>query len=389
MHRSRRLSAVCSGIELTHEPTSWLCGRIESLETERGPVLELWEGHSGDEEIWFRGGSGGAATALATFCLEQEGMYGALHVAMDPEKPYLNQTVMSRGREELVERTGSRYAPAAVCAELGAIETAPQPCVMIAKPCDIAAARKACRIRPTLERNLGLTIAVFCGGTPSTKGTLEVLRQLGVEPEEVGGMRYRGHGWPGMTGVNLKTSADGQRVEMTYQQAWDTILTKHKPFRCHICPDGTGEFADIACGDPWYRAIEDGERGSSLIVVRTERGREVLRRAMDAGYIVAEQREPTVLPKSQNGLLMRRRHVLPKLAALWLMMLPRPRFSGIPLWRSWWRLPVKRRWVSFQRALRQAVSFRRRGPLQLEEGEPVSRPTEEPLQVAPSSGAQS
>ncbi len=298
-------------------------------------------------------------------------MHGVLHVGMDPDKPYLNQTVMSRSREELTGRTGSRYAPAAVCAELGAIESAASPCVLIAKPCDIAAAQKARRIRPALDRNLGLTISIFCGGTPSTRGTLELLKHLAVEPEDIGDLRYRGHGWPGMTGVNLKTSDDGQRVEMTYNKAWDTILTRHKPFRCHICPDGTGEFADIACGDPWYRPIEPGEKGETLIVVRTERGRELLRRAMAAGDISAQPRSASVLPGSQNGLLMRRRHASPKILALWLFMLPYPRFRGMSLFRSWWNLPFQRNWVSFYRALREALSFRRRGGLSMQGGEAV------------------
>lgn len=357
--------AVCSGADLTHNHATWPVDVIESLKAEWGPVLELWEGHATDEAIWFKGGSGGAATALAAFCLEQEGMHGALHVAMDPDAPHLNQTVMSRSRDELTNRTGSRYSPAAVCAELGAIESATSPCILLGKPCDIAAAQKARRIRPALDRNLGLTISIFCGGTPSTRGTQELLKQLGVDPVNVRDLRYRGHGWPGMTGVNLKTSNDGQRLEMTYHRAWDTILTKYKPFRCHVCPDGTGEFADIACGDPWYRPIEPGEKGETLIVVRTERGRAILHRAMEAGYIKAEPRTSSVLPQSQNGLLMRRRHVSPKLLALWLMLLPYPRFRGMSLFRSWLKLPLKRKWDSFQRAAREAFHFRRRGPITL------------------------
>ncbi|MCX7396095.1 MAG: Coenzyme F420 hydrogenase/dehydrogenase, beta subunit C-terminal domain [Planctomycetales bacterium] len=357
--------SVCSGVDLTHDQATWPAEAIESLKAEWGPVLELWEGHATDEAIWFKGGSGGAATALAAFCLEQEGMHGALHVAMDPAQPHLNQTVMSHSREELTSRTGSRYAPAAVCAELGEIESAPSPCVLVAKPCDIAAARKAAEIRPDLKRNLGLTISIFCGGTPSTRGTLELLKELNVSPENVGDLRYRGHGWPGMTGVNLKTSNNGERVEMTYQRAWDTILTKHKPFRCHICPDGTGEFADIACGDPWYRPIEPGEKGETLIVVRTERGRELLRRAMAAGYIAAVPRSPEVLPKSQIGLMHRRRGVLPKIHALRLFLLPYPTFHGFSLWRSWRRLPLSRQFISYYRAIRHASSFFRRGVLKL------------------------
>ena len=363
--------SVCSGIRLEHKPRAFSSEIQEVLRTEWGPVLEVWEGHAVDEEIRFKSGSGGVTTALALYALECEGMHGVLHVGMDPETPYLNRTVMSHTRTELVTRTGSRYAPAAVCGELDLIENAPAACVLIGKPCDIAAARMAAEIRPEFKNRLGLTISIFCGGTPSTKGTLEMLRVLGVKPEEADDVRYRGHGWPGMSGASVKGAVKVGRREMTYKQAWDTILTKHKPFRCHICPDGTGEFADISCGDPWYRPIEEGEPGSTLILVRTQHGKDILQRAIEAGYVVAEPRSSDVLPRSQNGLMMRRRSVLPKVVSLWLMFLPYPHFRGFSLWRGWLRFSMVSKFVSFYRAFRWMLGLRRQGPLRLQGGESI------------------
>ena len=370
--------SCCSGAHLTHE-RQWSRTRVMGeLAEEWGHALGVWEGHASDPEIRFRGGSGGVATALGLYCVEREGMHGVLHVGMDPERPHLNRTVFSRTREELVACTGSRYSPAAVCGALAEIENAPAPCAMIAKPCEIAAADMARAIRPGLDQNLGLTVSIFCGGTPSTSGTLALLGKLGTEPDQIRSLRYRGCGWPGMTGVELKAGGP-DRLEMTYQEAWDTILTKHKPLRCQLCPDGTGEFADIACGDPWYRPIECGEKGTTLIVVRTERGRRILHEAIQAGYVQAEARRADVLPRSQKGLLNRRRHVWPKLAAFRLLRVPTPRFSGFSLWRGWLRLRPKRRLISLYRALRRAAGLRRRGPQQYTDEQiksalPVHRP---------------
>jgi len=353
--------AVCSGINVSHDNRSFSADVIAECSQEWGPILELWEGHAGDCEVRFKGGSGGVATALGLYCVEQDGMHGVLHAHMDSESPHLSCAAFSRTREELVVGTGSRYAPVAVCGHLRAIESAPGPCALIGKPCDIVSAHKAGALRPSLARNLGLTVSVFCGGTPAIRGTFELLKELGARPSQIRSLRYRGWGWPGMTGVDLKTKK-GNRLEMTYHKAWDTILTKHKPLRCLICPDGTGEFADIACGDPWYRPVRKGEHGSTLVIVRTHRGREILRRAMQAGYIVAERRTAAVLARSQHGLLNRRRHVWPKLSMLHLLGIPAPRFRGFSLWRSWRRLRAKRMFVSLYRALRMSVSLRRRGP---------------------------
>jgi coenzyme F420 hydrogenase subunit beta len=362
--------SVCSGLTLQHDE-SLISAEIQSdLRKEWGPVLELWEGHAVDEEIWFKGGSGGVATALGVFAIEQLNYAGVLHVGMDPNVPYLNDVVLSTERSSLVHRAGSRYAPAAVCGSLGEIEKAERPCVLIGKPCDIASANMASRIRPKLNEKIGFTIAIFCGGTPSTRGTLELLKVLGVNKEEVESLRYRGHGWPGMTGVNLKSSPDGTRVEMTYSKAWDTILTRYKPFRCQICPDGTGEFADIACGDPWYREIEEGERGSTLIVVRTERGRTILREAIERGYIAAKRCSNNILPKSQLGLLNRRRSVFPKLMGLAITRVTSPTFSGFYLFFGWRKHKLGMQFSSLFRGLRWAFGLKRKGCLALDrEGE--------------------
>ena len=358
----RECMTVCSGLHLEHDRRAWPANALAELAESWGPVLELWEGYAADEEIRFKGSSGGVATALGAYCLERKGMYGVLHAAMDTKQPHLSQAVLSRTRAELTERAGSRYAPVSVCAELGLVKQSPSPVVLLAKPCEIAAARKASATRADLAGNLGLAVGIFCGGTPSTRGTLEVLRRLGTAPDQIASLRYRGCGWPGNMLVNLRTGGTGP-LELTYRETWDTVLTRHRPLRCLICPDGTGEFADIACGDPWYRPIQDGENGTTLIVVRTQAGRELLHEAVREGYIVAERRSADVLVRSQQGLLNRRRHVWPKLAALRLIGLPSPRLCGFSLWRGWLRLPTRRKFASLYRALRKAIGLRRRGPV--------------------------
>src|SRR5690606_25501257 len=127
-----------------------------------GPVIEVWEGSAADEALRFSGSSGGAASALAAYAMEQEGFAATLHIAAREDVPYLNETVLSRSRQELLARTGSRYAPASPCDGLNLIEESQAPCVFIGKPCDVAATAKARAIRSRLDEKLGLSIAMFC-----------------------------------------------------------------------------------------------------------------------------------------------------------------------------------------------------------------------------------
>jgi len=323
---------VCPGIDLTQQPFN--SETIPPLRQAWGPVLEIWEGYAADPEICFEGSSGGAATALALFCIEKENFAGVLHIGAKPEYPLRNVPVFSRTREELLRHTGSRYCPAAPCERLNWIQESTAPCVFIGKPCDVVALRKSEAVNAKLNNKVGLAISIFCAGTPATQATHNLLKALGVKPEEVEELRYRGCGWPGAAAVKIK--GDGRQIRrMTYEQAWGDILSKHTQFRCRLCPDSTGELADISCGDPWYRKPESGEPGMSLVLVRTEKGRKVVEEAMTAGYVQLQRADPSALPLSQKSLELRRRHLWGRLLAMRLFLIPVPKYRGFHLFSNW------------------------------------------------------
>lgn len=327
---------VCPGLHLQHTFDRRDPELIRELTEAWGPVYEVWEGHAADPETRFAGSSGGAASALTLFCIERLGFHGVLHIAARPDVPYLNHTVLSTTRIEILERTGSRYAPASPCDGLQMIEDAPGPCVFIGKPCDVAAVQKARRLRPQLDRNIGLTIAFFCAGTPTTRATLALLARLGVnDPATVRSLRYRGHGWPGRCVVTFIDGA-GRRTErsLSYEESWG-LLAHDKQWRCHICPDHTGEFADIAVGDAWHRVPQPADAGRSLVLARTPHGREVLTAARAAGTLHLEQAAPAVLWAARPGQLQARGALWGRLLALRLLRIPVPQYAGLPLFRLW------------------------------------------------------
>jgi coenzyme F420 hydrogenase subunit beta len=342
--RSAEALAACPGPRLEHRFDPNQPGLIKELTAGWGPILEVWEGHAADPEIRFAGSSGGAASALAVYGFERGGMHGVLHIAARPDVPYLNHTVLSRTRSQVLAACGSRYAPASPCDGLKKVEEAPAPCVFIGKPCDVAGAANAAALRPALAEKLGLTIGIFCAGTPSTKGTLELMKKSGIDPTQVRDVRYRGNGWPGnwvvrthpAGPVNGNGNGNGSqpRSEMTYEKSWGE-LQKYRQWRCYVCADHTGEFADIAVGDPWYRPIPPGDPGWSLVLVRTERGRKFLQDAMAAGYLTLRPAEPQTLVRSQPNLLRTRGDIWARIWVSRLFGAVAPRYRGMPQFRFW------------------------------------------------------
>jgi coenzyme F420 hydrogenase subunit beta len=328
---------VCPGSKTDYRPKED-CKEMEAtLFDEWGPVLEVWEGFAKDDELRFRGSSGGLVNALALYCIEKGGMRGALHVKARKDIPYLNESSISCDRDALLEGSGSRYAPASPCDRLHEVENGQKPVVLIGKPCDIAAANNAARERPKLKNNLGLTIGIFCAGVPSLSGSFDLMRHVGSEdPSSVRELRYRGQGWPGnMTVVASKSGGETHQASVSYETGWGEILQKKRQWRCHVCVDHTGELADLSVGDPWYRAVSDNDPGKSLLVVRTRRGQRILREAIEAGHVVVERRSSSILPASQKNLLRTRGSLWGRLAMLRMMGAPYPRYTGLRLFGVW------------------------------------------------------
>jgi len=305
-----------------------------------GPVLEVWEGHATDPELRFRGSSGGVVSALALFCIELKQYAGAVQVRARSDQPLLNESVISRSRADVLSASASRYAPASPCERLADLRNSSQPHVFIGKPCDVAGSARLVAAEPSLASSVALTISIFCAGTPSLAGSHELLRRLGVsDSDEVLELQYRGRGWPGNMAVRFRKAETGEvrEASTSYAEGWGDILQKHKQWRCQLCADHLGEHADLSIGDPWYRPLDQDEAGQSLIVVRTERGRQILQQAMRAGILNLERRSLATLAASQPNLEQTRGAVFGRCLTARMTGANAPRYRGSRLHRVWWR----------------------------------------------------
>lgn len=348
--------AACPGRRLEHPPGSL---RDAPYGGEWGPVLALYECWATDPEVRYRGSSGGVVSALAAHSVASGAAAGGvLQVQAAKDDPLRNETVLNRTYGEIVGAAGSRYSPASPCERLDLVEESEHPCVVVGKPCDIAAVQIAAQLRASLAERLALTVAIFCAGTPATAGTEQVIRGLGVDPADVTRVDYRGEGWPGRFRVQ---TAGGHRASTSYADSWGA-LTKRRQWRCLICPDHTGEFADLGIGDPWYRRIREGEAGRSLVVVRTERGRAALAAALADGALHGHELPLRRLRESQPGLEATRGALWGRLLTMRLMRLPTPTYRRMPRLRLWLKLSIRDKVTSTGGTWRRARSRGLRAP---------------------------
>lgn len=349
---------LCPGHSLERQSLSKGPGYIQSLAADWGPVKSVYEGYAVDEVVRLKGSSGGAVTALGLYGLTLDATTEVVHVGARLNCPYRNETKISTTADELLMNAGSRYAPASPCDQLHNVKS-PENTIFVGKPCDVAAAS---RWEASNGVKFKLKIAFFCAGVPSTQGNINLLYKAGLDPDEVMSLRYRGNGWPGDWTAEAK---GGVKHQLSYQKSWG-YLQQFRQWRCYICPDHIGEFADIAVGDPWYRSILPREFGSSLIVVRTEIGARFLESAIGGGFMAIEREGADLLPASQPNLLKARGSLWGRLVALRLSGAAAPSYRGFNLMCLWVReLTTREKISSIAGTIRRVFRRRLRKPLSL------------------------
>ncbi len=297
-----------------------------------GRVISSRTGHASDPEIRHKGSSGGVVSALGVWLLESKQVEFVAQIVASTQDPLRNELQMSRTRSDVIRAAGSRYAPTAPLEQLKQILDLGEKFAFVGKPCDIAAIRQYGRHDNRVQELMVCAISFMCAGVPSMRGTHELLEKLGTVAEEVVSFRYRGDGWPGTARA---VTRKGVVLETDYSTSWGTILNKHLQFRCKICPDGTGEFADITCADAWYG--KDGypdfdERdGRSLILARTPRGEALVVGASESARISMDDLPVDAVAEMQPYQVQRKQVAMARIGGFWLAGRKVPRFKNLRL----------------------------------------------------------
>ncbi|QYZ69225.1 Coenzyme F420 hydrogenase/dehydrogenase, beta subunit C-terminal domain [Neotabrizicola shimadae] len=363
---AQEAAAVCAGLGADHRSLP----RADATDLAWGPVLAVWQGWAADDEIRHRGSSGGAVTALALFALQSGLARGVAHVAARKDDPRRNEATISRTRADLLRGAGSRYAQASPAEALAEIAAGADPVAFIGKPCDVASVSRAAAADPSLAGKLPLTIAIFCAGAPNLRATDRLLDHLGMPGDATPtALRYRGDGWPGLMQARWR-DASGAETEsrgITYAEGWGRILQADRRWRCRICTDHTGAFADISVGDPWHEAPEgETAAGRSLIVARTARGRRLIESAIAAGALVAVPEARDAIARAQPNLQAAQGAVWGRRLAMRAVGLPVPADRGLPLFAAWCALPLRAKLSSVAGTLRRIWRNRLWQPVEME-----------------------
>lgn len=320
----KQFERVCPGVRVTSERST-----APQKHSVFGGYVSAWEAVAIDDETRFAGSSAGVITAMTEWLRSTGVTTGTIGAAADGLAPRRTIAVQIQTRDEALRAAGSRYAPVSTLASYDPRGGQ----ALVAKPCEanaLAAIHREYGTRPDARPPV---ISFFCAGTPSQRATDSLVEELGLQPDQLTELRYRGKGWPGEF---YARDVAGRAAAVTYEQAWGAHLGRELPWRCKLCPDGTGGDADIAVGDYWaadargFPVFGDAP-GVSVAIARTRRGHEWLVKAAEHGILALSPVELDDVARVQPLQSERKQTLTWRLLGRVLAGRPVPRYRGFRL----------------------------------------------------------
>jgi len=229
-----------------------------------------------DEAVRLVGQDGGLVSTLLVWGLETERIEGAVtsRVVQTEERPFGVEPFLATNREEVLASAGSRYTYAAnPLAMEEADERKLKQVALVGMSCQasINGTVEAYKVNK-YKRKIALTLGLLCSKTFTYEGQEKVLAEHGIAIGDV-------------TKINIKGVFQVWTRDGGYHEIPLKLFHPYTREGCKLCPDFAAEHADISCGgigsdDNW-----------TLTVVRTERGEDWIKGAIDAGLIEARPGE--------------------------------------------------------------------------------------------------
>ena len=309
---------VCPGVHPVGLPSN-LIATDSKVDNVWGPWRRMVRTWATDAHQRHIGATAGVLTALACHLLTTKQVDFILHAKPHSTEPSFGEMHVSTSPEEVLQGSGSRYGPTAPLIAIDKVLERNQVFAFIGKPCDIAGLRNYAQEDERVDKLVRFWLTPVCGGYMPPASIDAFYRRMGVEPEEVTGLRYRGHGCPGPTRITTPDKV----VDAHYLDFWGEDESMwDMPFRCKVCPDGIGEASDIAVADTWVlgspkREDTDTDLGTNAAIARTTAGATLLAEAAAAGALVIDR---DITPDHMSTY---QPHQLTKKYAAW------PRYQGL------------------------------------------------------------
>jgi coenzyme F420 hydrogenase subunit beta len=266
---------------------------------EIGPVRGLFITRASDAASRYNAQHGGSVTALIALALRE----GLIHTAVlaDHQEGLLPQGVTVCDPETVGRLSGSRFVVSPTIAEFNrAALTDSRRIGVVATPCQALALAKM-RANPVQKAESGieklqLVVGLFCGWALSWQPLTTLLARK-IDLEAITGMDI-----PPSRYHTLEVYTRAGTVRVSLDEVTPCVREA-----CHFCADMTAEFSDLSVGSARLPEGWEEARGWNQVLVRTQRGLDLLNLARKQGVLEFREVPAGNLEKLKQASLGKKR----------------------------------------------------------------------------------
>lgn len=305
-------SQVCPFADESPDETDIASELFPSLPTDPqiGRYGEVLAAQVKDSDFLANSSSGGLTTWVLKRLIDRQLIDGVIHVgAQDGGRPFSYQ--VSNSVPELLSRRKSIYYSISMADSLAQIKGDGKKYALVGVPCFITAGRLLAQHDEELQQQLVFFIGLVCGHLKSP-GFAELLAwQVGVPPQELGGVDFRVKN-PNKDAAHYDFEAvtrDGlaRRAATSSLLGGDWGLGLFQLDACNYCDDVFAETADLVLGDAWLPEFTADWRGHNVVVTRHPTLASLIREGEALGEIAVQPIELAQACRSQAGNFRHRR----------------------------------------------------------------------------------
>jgi coenzyme F420 hydrogenase subunit beta len=272
----------------------------DDLTPEIGAVKGYYFSQATDPELRNIAQHGATVTALMELALAEGLIDSAIISSRNQE--FMPNGVIINDREVLRKNAGSKFTVSATVAAFNQLVTQDAENIgAVATPCQALALAKMKLVKennPKIDQ-LKLVIGLFCGWTLSAEKYTKLLIEKNIDLESITKMDIPA----GKNILELFTN-NGVR-SIPFDEVQDCIREA-----CLYCLDSTAEYTDVSVGSARFAGNWEEVRQWNQLIVRTEKGRELVDLAVKRGVLEVRESSAEGLKELKDAAVKKKKEAL-------------------------------------------------------------------------------
>lgn len=282
-----------------------------SHDTRVGSLTRVFAGRLTDDERLLGSSSGGLTGWLLEQLLTRGLVDAVVHVGRSPGDELFGYRI-STSAEQIRGDRKSQYYATTLATVLEEVRSSSLRYALVGVPCFIKAARLLADQDPMIDERLTFYIGLVCGHLKSQFFAESLAWQVGVEPDDLGGVDFRVKN-PDAPASRYDFAAWSLGHSVQGSQRTSTLIGGNwghgafQPEACNFCDDIFAETADIALGDAWLPEYTANWRGTNVVVSRNPLLDALFDEGEDADEVIVHPLDVDAAARSQAGNFRHRR----------------------------------------------------------------------------------